>query len=63
MLIGVEFKRKKVYLEDEGRYAWFWRVAPYIQDVEHAKFYSVVIFVVGMLGVLYIGSCVRHLQQ
>lgn len=63
MLIGIEFKRKKIYIPEENRSVWFWRVAPYTKDVDYIKFYSVIIFTLGMLGVLYIGSCVTLAQQ
>lgn len=56
MLIGMEFKRAKVRTED-GRDVWFWRVAPYSQDVNTTKLVGAMVFVLGMSAIFMIASC------
>lgn len=56
MLIGIEFKRRKVHLEDEGRTVWFWRVAPYVRDADPIKVGAFFIFTIGMTVLVLLGS-------
>lgn len=56
MLIGIEFKRRKVHLEDEGRTVWFWRVAPYVRDADPIKVGAFFIFTLGMTVLVLLGS-------
>lgn len=63
MLIGIEFKRHKVHIEEENRTVWFWRIAPYTSNVDIVKFYGSVIFVLGMGTLVFLGSCIRDAQQ
>lgn len=56
MLIGIEFKRKKVFLVDENRTVWYWRVAPYIKDVDPVKIGAFFVFTLGMTVLVLLGS-------
>jgi hypothetical protein len=56
MLVGIEFKRARVRTE-EGRDVWFWRVAPYSQDVDKTKLAAFAVFVLGMSTIFMIASC------
>lgn len=56
MLIGIEFKRRKVHLEDEGRTVWFWRVAPYVVGADPIKVGAFFIFTIGMTVLVLLGS-------
>ena len=56
MLVGIEFKRSKVRTED-GREVWFWRIAPYSQDVDKTKLAALTVFVLGMGAIFMIASC------
>jgi hypothetical protein len=58
MLIGIEFKRKKVYDIEENRSYWYWRVAPYCRGIDHERFVAIVFAVLCMAGVVLIGSIV-----
>lgn len=62
MLIGIEFKRRKVHLEDEGRTVWFWRVAPYVRDADPKVVFSVFFAVLGMSLVVLIGTIVESIR-
>jgi hypothetical protein len=62
MLIGIEFKRKKVHDVEENRSYWYWRIAPYCRGVNHERFIAVVFAIVCMAGVLLIGSLVGGQQ-
>jgi hypothetical protein len=59
MLIGIEFKRKKVYDVEENRSYWYWRVAPYVRDVDSTKVGAAVFFLVAMSIIYLIGENVR----
>lgn len=63
MLIGIEFKRKKVFLLEENRTVWFWRIAPYTKDVDSLKLYSLLFAIAGMSIIMMIGSCVRDAHR
>ena len=56
MLIGIEFKRQKVHLEDEDRTVWFWRVAPYVRDADPVKVGAFFVFTIGMTVLVLLGS-------
>lgn len=56
MLIGIEFKRRKVHLEDEDRTVWFWRIAPYVRDADPIKVGAFFIFTLGMTILVLLGS-------
>lgn len=56
MLIGIEFKRRKVHLQDEDRTVWFWRVAPYVRDADPIKVGAFFIFTIGMTVLVLLGS-------
>jgi hypothetical protein len=59
MLIGIEFKRTKVHIIEEGRTVWFWRIAPYVRGVDSTKVGAAVFFVVAMSIIYLIGENVR----
>lgn len=56
MLIGIEFKRKKVYLTEDNRSVWFWRVAPYVKDANPVKVGAAFFFVIAMSLIFAIGA-------
>ena len=56
MLIGIEFKRRKVHLEDEDRTVWFWRVAPYVVGADPVKVGAFFFFTIGMTALVLLGS-------
>lgn len=58
MLIGIEFKRRKVFLVEEHRTVWFWRVAPYVRDADPVKVGAFFIFTLCMSAIFLIGSIV-----
>jgi hypothetical protein len=62
MLIGIEFKRKKVFLIDENRTVWYWRIAPYVVDADPKIVFSVFFAVLGMSLVVLIGSIVESIR-
>jgi hypothetical protein len=59
MLIGIEFKRRKVHLEDEGRTVWFWRVAPYVRDADPVKVGAFFVFTLGMTALVLLGRVIE----
>jgi hypothetical protein len=59
MLIGIEFKRRKIYDEERGESIWFWRVAPYSKGCDTTKLAGALTFIFGMAALLAIG---RYLQ-
>lgn len=59
MLIGIEFKRRKVHLEDEGRTVWFWRVAPYVRDADPVKVGAFFVFTLGMTALVLLGRIIE----
>ena len=62
MLIGIEFKRRKVFLVEEHRTVWYWRVAPYVVDADPKVVFSVFFAVLGMSLVVLIGSIVESIK-
>lgn len=56
MLIGIEFKRKKVFLTEENRSVWFWRVAPYVRDANPVRVGAFFAFTIGMTILFILGS-------
>lgn len=59
MLIGIEFKRKKIYLTDEDRSVWFWRIAPYVRDADPVKVGAGFFFIIAMGIIFAIGAYVE----
>lgn len=59
MLIGIEFKRRKVHLEDEDRTVWFWRVAPYVRDADPVKVGAFFVFTLGMTALVLLGRVIE----
>lgn len=59
MLIGIEFKRRKVHLEDEDRTVWFWRVAPYVRDADPVKVGAFFVFTLGMTALVLLGRIIE----
>lgn len=56
MLIGIELKRKKVFLVEENRSVWFWRVAPYVRDVDSTKIGAFIFIIFAMSVIFLIGE-------
>lgn len=59
MLIGIEFKRRKVFLVEEHRTVWYWRVAPYVRDADPVKVGAFFVFTLGMGAIVLIGSVIN----
>ena len=59
MLIGIEFKRKKIYDVEENRSYWYWRVAPYVRDADPVKVGAFFVFTLGMSALVLIGKVIE----
>jgi hypothetical protein len=57
MLIGIEFKRTKVTMPHENRTVWFWRVAPYLRDVDANRVGAFFVVLLGVLVLSMLPSC------
>lgn len=60
MLIGIEFKRRKLFDEENQRDVWFWRVALHTKGCDPTKLIGGLTFFIGMTALLIIG---KYLQQ
>lgn len=61
MLIGIEFKRHRVHLQEAGesRSVWFWRVAPYVRGADPVKVGAFFVFTLGMTALVLLGRLIE----
>lgn len=59
MLVGIEFKRRKIYDDEHGKDIWFWRCALYTQGCDRLRIGAIIFATISLCTIALIGRAMQ----